>query len=108
MIISIQLFNTTKFKYITKITSKLITYLAYSCGNGEEYHVCISYFPNSIAAGHRGCTNWVLGADTVVEVVVVVIEDVGVELTEEVKVFADNNGVFSTLTIAGSNWTDWK
>lgn len=33
-------------------TTNTITYLAYSWGNGLEYQVWISYFPNSIAAGH--------------------------------------------------------
>ena len=26
--------------------------MAYSCGNGDEYHVCISYLPNSIHGGN--------------------------------------------------------
>lgn len=30
--------------------------LAYSCGNGLEYQVSISYLPNSIAAGHLSCS----------------------------------------------------
>lgn len=37
-----------KFKYDN--------HLAYSCGNGLEYQVSISYLPNSIAAGHRSCS----------------------------------------------------
>lgn len=38
------------------------TNLAYSWGNGEEYHVWISYFPNSIAAGHLGAS-WIPAVD---------------------------------------------
>lgn len=30
-------------------------YLAYSCGNGLEYHVSMSHWPNSMAAGHLSC-----------------------------------------------------
>lgn len=32
---------------------KKSNYLAYSCGNGLEYHVSISHWPNSMAAGQR-------------------------------------------------------
>lgn len=41
------------FFFMMMIMAHVVCYLLYSCGYGEEYHVCISYFPNSITDGHR-------------------------------------------------------
>lgn len=34
---------------------QLVTYRAYSCGNGLEYHVSMCHWPNSMADGQRAC-----------------------------------------------------
>jgi hypothetical protein len=49
---------TQKFKPLPVVKKEMmkigtITYLAYSWGKGDEYQVCISYEPNSMAAGQR-------------------------------------------------------
>lgn len=40
-----------RFRLHTANIEKNVFYLAYSGGYGEEYQVCISYFPNSIRGG---------------------------------------------------------
>ena len=43
----------TKNKIMPDYRQEWLTHLAYSWGYGEEYHVWMRYFPNSIAGGNR-------------------------------------------------------
>lgn len=47
--------NTTAVsdKWNSETKVPMVSHLLYSCGYGDEYHVWISYFPNSMTAGQR-------------------------------------------------------